>query len=52
MGKSKERTFGKNGENLHALSDRACAPKRAPILESKKEPPASKGRVHKGRTRN
>ncbi len=53
MGKSKETTFPvKNDKNLHPLSDRARTPKRAPIAESKKERPASKGRVHKGRTHN
>jgi hypothetical protein len=31
--------------NLHG-------PKRPPFSKSKKERPASKGRVHKGRTRN
>lgn len=35
---------------IHAADTRS--PKRPAIPKSKKERPASKGRVHKGRTRN
>jgi hypothetical protein len=54
MVKTGEAKFPTDGREqvrpIHAADTRI--PKRPPIPKLKKERPASKGRVHKGRTRN
>jgi len=54
MAKSEKSACGEKEQRggLRAGPDDLLTPTRPPIPKSKKERPASKGRVHKGRTRN
>ncbi len=53
MSKDESRFLGENRTGQpHSGAADLHGPKRSPFLKSKKERPASKGRVHKGRTRN